>query len=151
MFREMRRKNQVLSSEECIQVLNRATSGVLAVSGDDDYPYAVPLSYIYHNNKIYFHGAKTGHKLDGIMRNEKVSFCVIDQDEIVQEGTLYPILHTLEQQGAVTSYQQKADNGRLRKYYAITTHGQKLLDEKLKEWEVYQTAINQVIGGVLFE
>ncbi|MBE5987097.1 PadR family transcriptional regulator [Lacrimispora xylanisolvens] len=69
----------------------------------------------------------------------------------LQEGTLYPILHTLEQQGAVTSYQQTADNGRIRKYYAITTHGQKLLDEKLKEWEVYQTAINQVIGGVLFE
>ena len=69
----------------------------------------------------------------------------------LQEGTLYPILHTLEQQVAVTSYQQKADNGRLRKYYAITTHGQKLLDEKLKEWEVYQTAINQVSGGVLFE
>ncbi|WP_349673651.1 helix-turn-helix transcriptional regulator [Lacrimispora sp.] len=69
----------------------------------------------------------------------------------LQEGTLYPILHTLEQQGAVTSYQQTADNGRRRKYYAITTHGQKLLNEKLKEWEVYQTAINQVIGGVLFE
>lgn len=69
----------------------------------------------------------------------------------LQEGTLYPILHTLEQQGAVTSYQQTADNGRMRKYYAITTHGQKLLDEKMKEWEVYQTAINQVIGGVLFE
>ena len=69
----------------------------------------------------------------------------------LQEGTLYPILHTLEQQGAVISYQQTADNGRLRKYYAITTHGQKLLDDKLKEWEVYQTAINQVIGGVLFE
>lgn len=85
MFREMRRKNQVLSSEECIQVLNRATSGVLAVSGDDDYPYAVPLSYVYHNNKIYFHGAKAGHKLDGIKRNEKVSFCVIDQDQVVQD------------------------------------------------------------------
>ena len=69
----------------------------------------------------------------------------------LQEGTLYPILHTLEQQGAVTSYHQTADNGRMRKYYAITTQGQKLLDEKLKEWEVYQTAINQVIGGVLFE
>lgn len=69
----------------------------------------------------------------------------------LQEGTLYPILHTLEQQGAVTSYQQTADNGRMRKYYAITTNGQKLLNEKLEEWEVYQTAINQVIGGVLFE
>lgn len=69
----------------------------------------------------------------------------------LQEGTLYPILHTLEQQGAVTSYQQTADNGRLRKYYAITPHGKKLLDEKTKEWNVYQTAINQVMGGVLFE
>ncbi|GLB29929.1 nitroimidazole resistance protein [Lacrimispora amygdalina] len=85
MFREMRRKNQVLSAEESIQILERGTSGVLAVSGDDDYPYAVPLSYVYHDNKIYFHGAKTGQKLDGIARNEKVSFCVIDQDQVVQD------------------------------------------------------------------
>ncbi|MDW2798629.1 helix-turn-helix transcriptional regulator [Clostridium boliviensis] len=69
----------------------------------------------------------------------------------LKEGTLYPILHTLEHEGAVTSYQQTADNGRLRKYYAITTGGQKLLNEKSKEWEVYQTAINKVMGGVLFE
>jgi DNA-binding PadR family transcriptional regulator len=69
----------------------------------------------------------------------------------LQEGTLYPVLHTLEQQGAVTSLQQTSENGRLRKYYALTTHGETMLDEKLKEWEIYQTAINQVIGGVLFE
>lgn len=85
MFREMRRKKQVLSLEENIQVLNRGTSGVLAVSGDDDYPYAVPLSYVYHDNKIFFHCARTGHKRDSIIRNEKVSFCVIDKDQIVQE------------------------------------------------------------------
>lgn len=84
MFREMRRKRQDLSLEENIQVLNRGTSGVLAVSGDDDYPYAVPLSYVYHDNKIYFHCAKMGHKLDAIARNEKVSFCVIDKDEVIQ-------------------------------------------------------------------
>ena len=69
----------------------------------------------------------------------------------LQEGTLYPILHNLEQQGAVTSYRQTADNGRVRKYYAITSQGQKLLKDKLKEWKVYETAVNQVIGGVLFE
>lgn len=85
MFRELRRKKQVLTLEENIQVLTRGTSGVLAVSGDDDYPYAVPLSYVYHDNKIYFHCAKTGHKMDAIARNEKVSFCVIDKDQIVQE------------------------------------------------------------------
>lgn len=85
MFREMRRKKQALSLEENIQVLKRGTSGVLAVSGDDDYPYAVPLSYVYHDNKIFFHGAKNGHKLDAISRNEKVSFCVIDKDQVVQD------------------------------------------------------------------
>jgi len=69
----------------------------------------------------------------------------------LQEGTLYPVLHTLEQQGAVTSFQRTSENGRLRKYYALTTHGETMLNEKLKEWEIYQTAINQVIGGVLFE
>lgn len=90
MFREMRRKKQVLSLDESISVLNRGTSGVLAVSGDNDYPYAVPLSYVYHDSKIFFHCAKSGHKLNAIARNEKVSFCVIDQDNVVpQEYTTY--------------------------------------------------------------
>ena len=85
MFREMRRKGQQLSTEDCEAILNRGTSGVLAVSGDGDYPYAVPLSYCYDGEKIYFHCAKTGHKLDAIKRNNKVSFCVIDVDDIVPE------------------------------------------------------------------
>lgn len=90
MFREMRRKNQALSVEESVAVLNHGTSGVLAVSGDYEYPYAVPLSYVYHDHKIFFHCAQTGHKLDAIARNEKVSFCVIDQDHVMpQEYTTY--------------------------------------------------------------
>lgn len=85
MFREMRRKRQALSPEENVAILNRGTSGVLAVSGDDGYPYAVPLSYVYDGSKIYFHCAKSGHKLDAIKGNNKVSFCVIDQDHVVPE------------------------------------------------------------------
>lgn len=85
MFREMRRHRQILSSKECIDILNRGTSGVLAVLGDNDYPYAVPLSYAYDDSRIIFHMAKTGHKLDAIKNHSKVSFCVIDQDQIVEE------------------------------------------------------------------
>ena len=85
MFRQMRRKKQALSKEECEEILQQGTSGVLAVSGDDDYPYAVPMSYVFCENKIYFHCAKSGHKLDAVSRNEKVSFCVIGQDHIVPE------------------------------------------------------------------
>lgn len=85
MFRKMRRSKQILSDKESRQVLERGTSGVLAVCGEGDYPYAVPLSYVYHGDKLYFHSAKTGHKLDAIASNQRVSFCVIDKDQIVPE------------------------------------------------------------------
>lgn len=85
MFREMRRKNQQLTDKECTEILKNATSGVLALSGDGGYPYAVPLSYVYDGAKIYFHCAKSGHKIDAINRDAKASFCVIAQDVVVPE------------------------------------------------------------------
>lgn len=90
MFREMRRKKQLLSTADTAAIMNRCTSGVLACLGDDDYPYAVPLSYVYQNDKIYFHSATAGHKVDGMIKNPKVSFSVIDEDTIVsREFTSY--------------------------------------------------------------
>ncbi len=86
MFRDMRRKRQAMSKEECEAVLHRETSGVLALYGDEGYPYAVPLSYAYEDGNLYFHCARSGHKLDAVLRNEKASFCVIDQDEVVPEA-----------------------------------------------------------------
>ncbi len=83
MFREMRRSKQLLSEAETIAILQSCTSGVLAVSGDDGYPYAVPLSFVYKDGKLFFHFAKAGHKLDGIGRNNKVSFCVVKADNVI--------------------------------------------------------------------
>lgn len=60
MFREMRRKRQKLTQEECGEILRKGTSGVLAVSGDEEYPYAVPISYVFDGEKIFFHSAKQG-------------------------------------------------------------------------------------------
>ena len=80
MFRPMRRARQALSPQECQDILRRGTSGVLALAGDDGYPYAVPLSYVYAGGKLYFHCAKAGHKLDAIARNPRASFCVVGQD-----------------------------------------------------------------------
>jgi nitroimidazol reductase NimA-like FMN-containing flavoprotein (pyridoxamine 5'-phosphate oxidase superfamily) len=85
MFREMRRAKQLLSMEETEAVMNRCTNGVMACLGDEDYPYAVPLSYAFANGKIYFHTAKSGHKVDAIMKHPKVSFSVTDEDTIVSE------------------------------------------------------------------
>ena len=85
MFREIRRKKQLLPEETAVEMLQRNTSGTLALLGDDDYPYAVPLSFIYLNGKLYFHSAKNGHKIDAVRNYEKASFCVIDCDQIVPE------------------------------------------------------------------
>ena len=85
MFRELRRKKQLLSQREAAEILNRKSSGVLALSGDNGYPYAVPLSYVYQDGALYFHCAKEGHKLEALQNCPKASFCVVDQDEIVPE------------------------------------------------------------------
>lgn len=81
MFRKMRRSKQELKQEECIEILKKQPRGVLSVIGDDGYPYGVPMDHWYceADGKIYFHGAKEGHKLDAIRANDKVSFCVYDE------------------------------------------------------------------------
>ena len=85
MFHEMRRKRQQLAQDACADILRRNTAGVLALHGDDGYPYAVPLSYVYAGGRLYFHCAASGHKLDAVRRCPKASFCVIDQDRVVPE------------------------------------------------------------------
>lgn len=90
MFRDLRRRRQQLSGEACNAILERGTSGVLALLGDEGYPYAVPLSYVYGGGKLYFHSAREGHKLDALRRCGKASFCVIDRDQVVpREYTTY--------------------------------------------------------------
>ena len=84
-FRAMRRKRQQLSEAESIGILQRATAGTLALLGDNGYPYAVPISYVYAEGKLYFHSALSGHKVDAIRNCDKASFCVIDQDEVHPE------------------------------------------------------------------
>ena len=81
MFREITRKKQKLSETECIEILKQEVRGVLAVNGDDGYPYAMPINFYFDgkNNKIYFHSGKGGHKLDAISNSDKVSFCVYDK------------------------------------------------------------------------
>lgn len=85
MFREILRFKQALTKEEIIEILNRQSHGVLAVLGDDEYPYAIPLNYVYLNQKIYFHAAPIGHKVDALKKHNKVSFAVVDEDTIVSE------------------------------------------------------------------
>jgi len=85
MFREMRRKDREISIEESKKLLEIGIDGVLGTISDHGYPYTVPVNYAYVNDKIYFHSAMTGEKLDNIKRNPKVSFTVITRNEILED------------------------------------------------------------------
>lgn len=81
----MRRFKQMLTKEESIVILKKGKVAVWAVAGDEDYPYPVPVNYVYSGGDIYIHSAKSGYKMDSIKRNPKCSVCVIDKDDIVPE------------------------------------------------------------------
>ncbi len=65
----------------------------------------------------------------------------------MKEGTLYPILHALEKDKCLSSYQQEAPTGRMRKYYKITRRGKQLLDDKRAEWAAFHQGVEQVLSG----
>lgn len=92
-FRKMRRIRQELDRETCLEIIGRATSGVLSLLGDEGYPYGVPLAFAYVDGevgKFYFHCAKTGHKIDAIRACDKACFTIIDRDDVVaDEFTTY--------------------------------------------------------------
>lgn len=80
MFRELARKKQALSAEECTNILKSEKRGVLSVNGDEGYPYGMPMNHWYNeeDGKLYFHCGTIGHRLDALKKNNKASFCVYD-------------------------------------------------------------------------
>lgn len=79
----------MLSKEECEEILTREPRGVLALLGDYDYPYALPMSHVYVDGRIYFHGAMQGHKNDAVKKHDKVSYCVFDEGVKNDDGWSY--------------------------------------------------------------
>lgn len=85
MARTMRRFKQQLPAEEVERILLHSKYCLLAVSGDDGYPYAVPVNYAYDGTAIYIHSAAQGHKIDALKRNPKCSLCIVDKDDVIPE------------------------------------------------------------------
>ena len=96
MFRPIRKKNNEINIEAIKNLLCSSRRGVLAVNGDDGYPYAIPINYLYdkQNNKIIFHGSKAGHKVDSLKKNNKVCFTVLG-NEITKEEVWAPYLQSV--------------------------------------------------------
>ncbi len=85
MFPKMRRIRQQMTDQAAVSVLENAKTGVFAVNGENGYPYPVPMNFAYLDGKIYLHSANTGHKISTIEKNDKVSFLVIDKDDVIPD------------------------------------------------------------------
>ena len=84
MFREIRRKDNEINSEETKTLLKTQRRGVLCLIGDNGYPYGIPVNYLYseEDRKIYFHSSRRGHKVDALNNNDKVCFTVYGNEMI---------------------------------------------------------------------
>lgn len=157
MFRELRRKRQELSLEESLDILNKGTSGVLALLGDNDYPYTVPISYVYDNAELYFHGAKNGHKIDALRKHDKASFCVISQDKIIPEEyttyfrsvIVFGKIRIMEDETAM----KKAIQALAIKYYPSDseTERQKVINREWKPLCMIELSIEHISGKEAIE
>ena len=78
MFRPIRKRKNEIDRNAVETLLNKSRRGVLAVNGEDGYPYAIPVNYLYdkETQKIYFHGARAGYKVDALRKSDKVCFTV---------------------------------------------------------------------------
>ncbi|MCR5027380.1 MAG: pyridoxamine 5'-phosphate oxidase family protein [Methanobrevibacter sp.] len=151
----MRRKKQELTEEECIDILINEPRGVLALAGDDDYPYAVPMSHVFVDGKIYFHGAKEGHKVDAIKKNSKVSYCVLDKG-IKKEGEWWYTFRSVIVFGmikTITDEDEKIDKlthlG--NKFFPTPKDTEDEINRLLKQTEVFEIAIEHISGKTVKE
>ena len=85
MFRELRRHEKRMPEDAAKKILAETEYGTLATMGQDGYPYATPLNFVYHENAIYFHTATAGHKLDNIEFIPRVCFSVVGYHKLLAD------------------------------------------------------------------
>lgn len=156
MFREMRRKGQKLSEKECIEILINEPRGVLAVLGDYNYPYTVPMNHVYVDGKIYFHGAMVGHKNDAVKKYDKVSYCVMDKGVLNNEDCWSYIFKSIIVFGRIKTL---TDDG--EKIEKLTHLGDKFfptrdytvneISKLLHRTEVFEITIEHISGKIVYE
>ena len=157
MFRPMRRKKKEISEEAAKQLLQKERRGVFAVNGDDGYPYAVPVNYYYSNddNKIYFHGAREGHKVDALKRDDKVCFTVYG-NETIKEEAWAPYLQSAVVFGRCRLLEDPEETLALTRKIAEKYYPEKkLIEEEIqrvgKAVQIYEISIEHLSGKEIQE
>ena len=153
MFRKMRRHRQQLSQEECVEILTNEPRGVLALLGDDDYPYAIPMSHVYVDGKIYFHGAMTGHKNDAVKKHDKASYCVMDNGVKTDWWYTFRSVIVFGRIRTLTDRDEKIDKLTHIGDKFFPTHDETVseINKLLDRTEVFEITIEHMTGKVVEE
>ena len=135
MFRPIRKKKNEISPEQAEQLLLHCRRGVLAVNGEGGYPYAVPINFLFdpENRKIYFHGARAGHKVDALRACDKVCFTVYG-GETIREEAWAPYLRSVVVFGRCRLLEQSPETMALLKRFAMKYYPEEqLADEEIRQ------------------
>lgn len=133
MFRPMRRKQKEISTVAVKELLHSCRRGVLAVNGENGYPYAVPINYLYDEEagKIYFHGAKVGHKVDALRACDKICFTVYG-NETIEEEEWAPFLQSVVVFGRCHLIEDREQALQLVKKFAMKYYpNERLVEEEI--------------------
>ena len=151
----MRRHKQQLPQEECIELLKKEPRGVLALIGDYDYPYALPMSHVYVDGKIYFHGAMKGHKNDAVQKHEKVSYCVMDDGVLNDDGWSYTFKSVIifGKIKTLTDPDEKIEKLTYLGDKFFPTHDETVseINRLLERTEVFEITIDHMTGKIVEE
>lgn len=157
MFRPCRRKNRIISDEAAKQLLSSEKRGILAVNGDDGYPFALPVNYFYDqdNEKIYFHGAKAGHKVDALKKCDKVCFTVYGNEHYaegdwapyVQSTVVFGRCHLIDDAGITENRVREL----AEKYYPSKDEIDGEIAKSIKAVQLYEITIEHLSGKQIQE
>lgn len=155
MFRPLRRSNRQLENDQVYELLKNEKRAVLAVHGENDYPYAVPINYIYDEdtNKIYFHGAGAGQKYDALMKENKVCFTVYGNEQY-KDNDWAPYMQSVVIFGKCNTVEEnKLDYLRLlaKKYYPSDEEIEKEINLAGKIVQVFEITIDHICGKQIQE
>lgn len=153
MFRPVRKKTNEIGVEEAKKLLHEARRGVLAVNGDDGYPYAVPVNYLYDEEKqeIIFHGSKVGHKVDSLKKCDKVCFTVYGDETVETEEAWAPFLKSAVVFGRCHLVEDTDETLRLCKKFAMKYYPtEKMVDDEVaasgKAVRMFRIGIEHISG-----
>ena len=157
MFRPMRRSKQALSEQETKALLSAEKRGILAVNGDDGYPFAIPVDYYYDSaqGKIFIHGGKAGHKVDALKKDDKVCFTVYG-NETFEEGDWAPYLPSVVAFGRcklIADAGQTEDRVRelALKYYSTKEDVEAEIAKDIHAVQLYEITIEHMTGKRVHE